>query len=60
MSTKLAERVISMKTTVKAMDYEAVMALPRPQRKKPLKPNWFWRILIRILSFFGMFGTGFT
>ena len=49
-----------MKTTVKAMDYEAVMALPRPQRKKPLKPNWFWRILIRILSFFGMLGTGFT
>ena len=49
-----------MKTTVKAMDYEAVMALPRPQRKKPLKHNWFWRILIRILSFFGMLGTGFT
>ena len=49
-----------MKTTVKAMDYASVMALPRPNRKKPLKPNWFWRILIRILCVFGMMGTGFT
>ena len=49
-----------MKTTVKTLDYEKVMSLPRPKRKKPLKPNWFWRILIRILCFFGMMGSGFT
>ena len=49
-----------MKTTVKTLDYEKVMALPRPKRKKPLKPNWFWRILIRILCVFGLVGSGFT
>ena len=49
-----------MKTTVKTLDYEKVMDLPRPRRKKPLKPNWFWRILIRILCVFGLAGTGFT
>ena len=54
------ERVILVKTTTKTLDYEKVMALPRPARKKPIKPNWFWRILIRILCIFGMMGTGFT
>lgn len=49
-----------MKTTVKTLDYEKVMDLPRPRRKKPLKPNGFWRILIRILCVFGLAGTGFT
>ena len=49
-----------MKTTIKTMDYEKVMSLPRPKRKKPLKPNWFWRILIRILCVFGLAGSGFT
>lgn len=49
-----------MKTTVKTLEYEKVMALPRPKRKKPLKPNWFWRILIRILCVFGLAGSGFT
>ena len=48
-----------MKTTVKAMDYETVMALPRPERKLPVKPNMFWRTLIRGLCVFGMAGTNF-
>ena len=48
-----------MKTTVKNMAYEDVMALPRPQHKHPLKPNLFWRCLIRILCVFGMMGTKF-
>ena len=48
-----------MKTTVKKMDYEAVMALPRPKHKHPVKPNLFWRVLIWVLSFFGMMGTKF-
>ena len=48
-----------MKTTVKTMDYEAVMALPRPKHKRPRRPNLFWRLLIRFLCIFGMMGTGF-
>ena len=49
-----------MKTTVKKMDYGAVMALPRPTRKTPKKPNLFWRLLINVLSYFALLGTGFT
>ena len=48
-----------MKTTIKNLPYEQVMALKRPIHKKPIKPNLFWRILIRILCFFGMIGSGF-
>lgn len=48
-----------MKTTVKKMDYDKVMALPRPEHKLPRKPNIFWRTLIRLLTIFGMMGTGF-
>ena len=48
-----------MKTTVKKMDFDAVMALPRPQHKNPRKVNWFWRLLIRFLTVFGMMGTRF-
>ena len=31
-----------MKTTVKTMDYEKVMALPKPKRKAPRRINLFW------------------
>ena len=48
-----------MKTTIKKMDYDKVMALPRPEHKLPQKPNFFWRGLIRLLTVFGMAGTGF-
>lgn len=48
-----------MKTTIKTLPYDRVMALPRPQYKKPRKPNLFWRVLIRILCFFGLMGSGF-
>ena len=48
-----------MKTTIKRMDYEKVINLPRPAHKNPRKPAMFWRVLIRVLSFFGMLGTGF-
>ena len=53
------ERNGYMKTTVKKMDYESVMALPRPQRKNPRRINLFWRLLIRFLTAFVMMGTGF-
>lgn len=48
-----------MKTTIKQMSYEQVMALPRPKYKKPRKIGMFWRVLIQVLSFFGMMGSGF-
>ena len=48
-----------MKTTVKTMDYESVLNLPRPKRKAPRKINLFWRLLIRFLCPFGLMGTKF-
>ena len=48
-----------MKISVKRMDYDKVMSLPRPKHKSPKKPNLFWRVLIRILTVFGMAGTKF-
>lgn len=49
-----------MKTTLKPMDYDGVMALPPYPRKKPVKPNFFWRTLIRGLTVAGLMGTKFT
>lgn len=49
-----------MKTTIKKMDYDKVMALPRNLHKLPRKPGPFWRVLIRFLTIFGMMGTKFT
>ena len=51
--------VYTMKTTIKKMDFEKVMALPRPRHKLPRKPNLFWRCLIRLLTIVGMMGTRF-
>lgn len=48
-----------MKTTIREMDYDKVMALPRPQHKLPRKPHMFWRTLIRALTVVGMAGTKF-
>ena len=48
-----------MKTTITRMDYEKVMALPRPKHKMPRKPNLFWRCLIRSLLPIGLMGTQF-
>ena len=48
-----------MKIQTKHMDYDRVMAKSRYQRKRPLKVNLFWRTLIRLLTVFGMAGTGF-
>ena len=49
-----------MKTTFKTMDYEKVLSLPRFPRKTPVKPNIFWRTLLRLLSIFSLAGTGFS
>ena len=48
-----------MKIHTKRMDYEQVIARHRYQRKHPLKVNLFWRCLIRLLTVFGLSGTGF-
>ena len=48
-----------MKISVKHMDYDKVMALPRPKHKKPRKVSFFFRTLIRALTIVGMKGTGF-
>ncbi len=48
-----------MKIQTKEMDFDKVMALPRYKHKNPKKVNFFFRTLIRLLSFFGMMGTGF-
>ena len=48
-----------MKTSVKKLDYDKAIALPRPGHKMPIKPNIFWRTLIRLLTVFGLSGTGF-
>ena len=48
-----------MKTTVKELDYEQAAAIPLPPHRLPKKPGLFWRALIRLLSCFGLAGTGF-
>ena len=45
-----------MKTTIKQMDYEAVMALPRPEHMLPKKPSFFWKTLVRAICSLGMGG----
>ena len=49
-----------MKITVKKRSYEQVMALPRPKHKRPLKPNIFFRILIRLLAIPDLLSARFT
>ncbi|MBR5217454.1 MAG: hypothetical protein IKV68_03735, partial [Oscillospiraceae bacterium] len=49
-----------MKITVKKRSYEQVMALPRPKHKRPLKPNIFFRILIRLLAIPDLMSARFT
>ncbi len=39
-----------MKITTRKMDYDKVMALPRPAHKKPIKPNYLLQTLIHVLS----------
>ena len=49
-----------MKTTVKEMDFEKVMALPHYPHQHPKKPNLFWRTFIRGLTIPGLAGTRFS
>lgn len=49
-----------LKTTIKTLSYDKVIALPRPQHKLPRRVGMFWRLLIRFLCIFGLMGSGFT
>ena len=49
-----------MKNTFKNLDYDVVIQKARPKRKRPVKPNMFWRTLIRVLTLYSLAGTGFT
>ncbi len=39
-----------MKIKVKSLPYEKVLSLPGERRKKPLRPSWFFRTLLKTLS----------
>ena len=45
-----------MKTTIKHMDFDQVMALPRPEHRLPRKPTFFWKTLVRAICGLGMGG----
>lgn len=49
-----------MKTKVKYMDYDAVMALPRPKHRLPMRPNIFFRTLIRTVAIPDLLASRFT
>ena len=45
-----------MKTTIKNMDYDQVMALLRPGHILPKKPSFFWQTIVRAICNLGMGG----
>ncbi|MBO5248337.1 MAG: 1-acyl-sn-glycerol-3-phosphate acyltransferase [Clostridia bacterium] len=49
-----------MKIKTKQLSYEKVMALPRPTHRRPLRPNLFFRCLIRVLSIPALLKTRFS
>ena len=49
-----------MKITTKKSTYDAVMAMKRTQRKKPMRPMMFLQVLIRILAWFTLLPNKFT
>ncbi len=49
-----------MKIKTKKLSYDEVMALPKPEHKKPLKPNIIFRTLIRLLSVTNLMATKFS
>ncbi len=48
-----------MKVKTKRMDYDAVVALPRPKHKKPKRPNILFRTLLKLVSLPDLIATGF-
>ena len=49
-----------MKIKTKRLSYEAVMALPRPKHRDPLRPMFLLQLVIRVLAIFDLLPTKFT
>lgn len=49
-----------MKIKTKKLSYEKAMALPRPKRRKPLKPSMLFRAIVRIAAIPDLFFTRFS
>ena len=49
-----------MKIKTKSLSYEKVMALPRPARKRPFRPNFLLQTVIRIAGILDTLPVGFT
>ena len=49
-----------MKIKTKKLDYDKVMALPRPKHKNPWRPNFLLQTVIRLASLPTLWKTGFT
>ena len=49
-----------MKTTIKQSNYDAVMAMKKPERKKPMRPMFFLQVLIRILAWITLLPNKFS
>lgn len=49
-----------MKNTFKTVDYDRIADKKLPERKKPRRPNLFWRTALRVASGFSLAGSGFT
>ncbi len=54
------EGIHPLKTKVKHLDYAAAAALPRPAHKKPLRPSFLLRLVIRVASVPDLWATKFT
>ncbi len=49
-----------MKIKTKKLDYDKVMALPRPTRREPLRPNRLLQLAVRVLSVFDLMPVRFS
>ena len=49
-----------MKIKTRKKSYTQVAALPRPERLRPMKPHFFFRLLIRALSVPDLMSARFT
>ena len=49
-----------MKIKTKELSYEQVMALPRSKHRKPVKPWFLLRLVVRVLAILDLFPTKFT
>ncbi|MBQ4641879.1 MAG: 1-acyl-sn-glycerol-3-phosphate acyltransferase [Oscillospiraceae bacterium] len=49
-----------MKIKTKRLPYEAVMALPRPKHRNPLRPLFLLQLVIRVLAIIDLLPTKFT